>query len=207
MSVKRFKHIESGGKPKEVLSALFRAQKELDVQDQSVILKAKAFKLISIPSRYAQQPERYIDSLLDGNTDEDGDRLSHDTVYCVVLSMRDEMKTSEYEEMTGRCRNNENIHKGGRKWVTKYVVYEKEFNIELEILDGKTEAMKWAKEYAIDKDRNVYIELEKRLDGSQSRIADIEPIKKTLKKKEMVPNNRYIYFGLINVMEDQEVMA
>lgn len=124
--------------------------------------------------------------------------LKNNEVGCFILRLHDEVETVKELQMSGRCNVNENIVKGARKWLTQYVIYtygEQGDKFEIAAHEKKGDAMKEAKQYAMDNDCDTWVSLEKRLDGSPSLVADISPIKKEVKVKKTVPKNIYYFFG------------
>lgn len=185
MSTNTYHFIREGEKPLPILKEVLDYHRsDQTTQPDHPIVKAKGFELVAIPEN--QSWSTFKDNFL-ANT------AKPNTVYIAILKMGTKKIQIDEMQMTGKCNTNENIAKGARKWDTKYVVYVN--GKEIQLFDGKTEAMQFAKQYAIDNDTEVNVELEKRLNGSASRVADIKPMKKHVKKIEEVVSNQFLFFG------------
>jgi hypothetical protein len=170
------------------------------------VLNAKGAELISIPQ--GKDIWEYINEFV-------GTIALPNKVYIAILKLGAvEIEYIDSEEMTGKCNVKDNIVKGARKWDTKHVVYHAEQikdtaggylydenanpvtrNVELGLFDTKGEAMSFAKQQAMDSDCEVFVELEKRLDGTSNRVADISPIKRKVKQVHERTVNEFLYFG------------
>jgi hypothetical protein len=84
-----------------------------------------------------------------------------------------------------RCSVVKNKQEGARKWVTKYVVMGGyRGDDEITSRDTQADALKFAKEYSLQKNETVRIEIKKFLVGSSSHVATITPNKAVMGKWE-----------------------
>lgn len=193
-----------GDKPLPVLK---KTMEELrSVGNNHPVLNAKGFELVAIPEK--TNVDRFVNEFTASTAEPN-------KVYIAILKLgASKTETTEKLEMTGKCNVKENIVKGARKWETKYVVYTPQGikdadgvavrdengiaisrNIELASFDTKTEAMVAAKQYAVEQDKVVLVELEKRLSGSKSNVAELSPQKKMVKETKETSVNQFLYFG------------
>lgn len=198
-----------GDSPKKLLGEKIKELKERKERGEIVdhpLLHAQSFNMLSVPEGIAT--DSYINNLLKA------DALKLNEVNCVILSLSHTRKAIKTEVASGRCSTNDKIHKGARKWVTYHVVYEevavRNLKGELQFDEKdvlitrmkeisahitKGDAMAAAKEYATDNLTQTIVELERRLDGSDSRIAAVEPIMRDEITYEEVPDNHFKFFG------------
>lgn len=199
-----------GDSPKKLLSEqlkLIKEQKERGEIVDHPLLHAQSFNMLSIPE--GMSVDNYINNLLKSKA------LKLNEVNCIILSLGKSRKSIRKEVASGRCTTNDNIHKGVRKWTTYHVLYEEHVVVnskgetqydakghpitrlhEISAHITKGEALSAAKDYATDYETEVIIELERRLDGSYSRIAKVAPIMRDEIIYEEVPDNHFKIFGV-----------
>lgn len=152
------------------------------------IFKAKKMQMVALPEK--EDRYRFIENFMSRDAEPN-------IMYVGITRISTKFIDMDGEEMTGRCHNKEVKFKGTRKWETKYVLYNQQVlpSAYIEMYDTKGEAVDAAKEYAMKHDTEVLIELEKVLNGSNSRITNISPIKRKVSGRREVPDNQYVVFG------------
>jgi hypothetical protein len=199
----KFKFTLEGENPLPLLKEQIERMREVASDDP--LLKAKAFELVSIPDHIGQ--DQFVTEFLRHTAEPN-------KVYIAILKMGTKVVQSDENVKTGKCNVKNNVVKGARKWKTTYAVYVAEHakdmngvelydeidepilrNKEIGSFDTKGDAMDFAKTYSVDHDCETFIEIEKRLDGSNSRVASLSPQIKRTKRTQQVPANKFLYFG------------
>lgn len=83
------------------------------------------------------------------------------------------------------------VEKGTKKWVLKYVVYNRYMDNEIASKDTKGEAVKKAREYTEKTQERTYVVMKKVLEKGNPKVAEI-----TYKGSSNETLGEYIFFGI-----------
>lgn len=174
-------------------------------EPESPVLNIKGYELVAVPEEMSHW--EFVRNFLEHTAEPN-------KLYIIILKLGTKPVFIDEEQLTGKCKVNENIAKGARKWETKHVVYTSQHvkdmdgvelydeksqpilrNIELGLFDTKGDAMSYAKQHALDHNCETFVEIEKRLSGSVHRVADIAPQVKHVKERKEIIANQFLFFG------------
>lgn len=183
--------LQYGDQPIEVLGDLVKDMREKG--EHHPVMQAKRYELVALPKGldYQKFAEEFIEF-----------KAEEGVVYVAIMSLQN--RTEYYMETgpTGKIKKNDYVVKGQRKWETLHVVYRDNQDPandhpweELHRANTKGDAMDFARDHANKTGETVWVELEKRLVGSSSRVADLTPEVKEIQKTREVPHNYYLFFG------------
>ena len=177
--------VDTNTNPIEALKGLAMTLREQDPDHP--LLKAKKYEFISLPRKneWIAEVLEFVDS----------PRFQKDVIYISIFQLDYEIAVWKTIEEVADSKVKNYPHKGTRKWVTKYVVYQKDTKQELGQYDTKAEAVSFARAYTVNNACETYVRIEKRLADNSHLVADIQPIKRKKKVPETNRYNYYIYFG------------
>ena len=191
-----YSFIENGDQPLTVLKAFKERMIENGINHP--MMDSKRFETVYLPPGIDKS--KFIREFLELKG-EPG------VIYICIVELKNRYEWEVKMVPNGKAKKKDHIVKGARKWETCYVVYrhptaeelEKTGHsgpIELGIYSTKGESAEFAKEQAFQTGQKTFVELEKRLVGSPSRVLDIEPELVRKKDRVDIPDNEYLFFGL-----------